>query len=267
MAISAKIVKELRDKTGAGMMDCKKALVEADGDMAKAVDFLRKSGIAKAEKKAARAVKEGKVYASISEDKKTAALVEVMCETDFVATNDIFIDFVDGVAKTAAVVDGEGDVLDAVMDAKGDDLTEMIAKIGENMKILRAFKWTTEGQFGEYMHMGGRIGVLVDVDGEVDAEQLVDLGMHIAAFNPPYVRPEDVPAEMIEKEKEIATAQLAGKPAEMIEKILVGKINKWYKEVCLVKQPWVKDDKSNFEKVAPKASVKRFLRWELGSEL
>ncbi|UDQ97296.1 translation elongation factor Ts [Lentisphaerota bacterium WC36G] len=267
MAISAKEVKELRDKTGAGMMDCKKALVAADGDLEKALENLRKAGIAKAEKKASRAVKEGKVFAKISDDKKTAVLVEVMCETDFVATNDIFGNFVDGIADAALAQNAEGCVIDAVLEAKDAELKDMIAKIGENMKILRAYKWTTEGQFVSYIHAGGKVGVLVDVEGEADAEFLNMLGMHIAAFNPPYVRPEDVPAEMIEKEKEIATAQLAGKPAEMIEKILVGKINKWYTEVCLVKQAWIKDDKMAVEKVAPKANIKRFLRWELGSEL
>ena len=267
MAISAKEVKKLRDKTGAGMMDCKKALVAADGNIEKALENLRKAGIAKAEKKASRAVKEGKVFVKISADKKSAALVEVMCETDFVATNDIFGNFVDGVANVALENDAEGDVLAAVLEAKDAELKDMIAKIGENMKILRAYKWITEGQFASYIHGGGKVGVLVDVEGEADAEFLSMLGMHIAAFNPPYVRPEEISPEAVEKEKEIATAQLAGKPAEMIEKILVGKINKWYKEVCLVKQTWIKDDKSSVEKVAGKAIIKRFLRWELGSEL
>ena len=135
------------------------------------------------------------------------------------------------------------------------------------MQLRRALKWKTSAKVGSYLHMGGRIGVMVEVGGEIADDILADLCMHITAFNPQFIAPEDISAEVIAKEKEIATAQLAGKPAEMIEKILVGKINKWYKEVCVIKQPWLKDEKSCFAKVAPKAEIKRFIRWQVGEEL
>ena len=265
MAISASVVKKLRDQTGAGMMDCKKALVKTDGDLEKALDELRKSGIAKAEKKSGRATKEGKILTSIIDGK--GAMTEVLCETDFAATNEKFVDFVTEVATRALDLDCDGDVSDAVQTAENDALVNMIAIIGENMQIRRVTKWNTNGKIASYLHQGGRIGVMVDVEGEFDDAFLTDLCMHIAAFNPEYVCPEAISAEAIAKEKEIATAQMQGKPAEIIDKIVMGKINKWYKEVCLTRQPWIKDDKSCMDKVAPKATVKRFIRWSIGEEL
>lgn len=265
MAISASMVKDLRDKTGAGMMDCKKALVEAGGDMEKAIDVLRKSGIAKAEKKSGRAVKEGKIITCIEGGK--GAMVEVLCETDFVATNEKFIDYISGVAKRTLAVEGNGCVSEKVQESEKDGLVSMIATIGENMQIRRVAKWETAGKIASYLHMGGRIGVMVDVEGECDEQFLNDLCMHIAAFRPEYICPDCVSAEVIQKEREIASAQMAGKPADIIDKIVNGKINKWYSEVCLVRQPWIKDDKSCMEKVNPKVKVNRFLRWEIGEEL
>ncbi|MCF6174192.1 MAG: translation elongation factor Ts [Victivallaceae bacterium] len=265
MAISASVVKQLRDKTGAGMMDCKNALVKADGDLEKALDELRKSGIAKAEKKSGRTTKEGKILTSIIDGK--GAMAEVLCETDFAATNEKFVKFVTDVATRALDIDCDGDVSETVQAAENDALVNMIAIIGENMQIRRIEKWNTNGKIASYLHQGGRIGVMVDVEGECDAEFLNDLCMHIAAFNPEFVSPDAIPAEVIAKEKEIATAQMQGKPAEIIDKIVMGKINKWYKEVCLTKQPWIKDDKSSMDKVAPKATVKRFIRWSIGEEL
>jgi elongation factor Ts len=135
------------------------------------------------------------------------------------------------------------------------------------MQLRRAAKWKTSAKVGSYLHMGGRIGVMVEVDGEIADDIMADLCMHIAAFNPQYIDVDDIPAEAIEKEKEIAKAQMAGKPENIIENILVGKINKWYSEVCVTKQPWLKDDKSCFAKVAPKAQIKRFIRWQVGEEL
>lgn len=263
--ISATMVKDLRDKTGAGMMDCKRALAEANGDMEKAIDNLRKSGIAKAEKKASRATKEGRIISSIKGS--TGALVEVLCETDFVATNDKFNAFITGVADKALSVAGDGDVCEAVNAQEKDVLVSMIATIGENMQIRRAVKWESKGKIASYLHMGGRIAVMVDVEGEVSDELLSDLCMHIAAFSPAYIVPEDVPAEAIAKEKEIAAAQMAGKPADMIDKIVMGKINKWYSEVCVTRQPWIKDDKSCFSKIAPKATIRRFVRWAVADEI
>ncbi|MBN2642068.1 MAG: elongation factor Ts [Victivallales bacterium] len=265
MAITADMVKDLRDKTGAGMMDCKKALVAAEGDLEKAIENLRKSGIAKAEKKASRATKEGRITTAIEGGK--AAIVEVLCETDFVATNEKFNNFINGVAANALKIDGDGDIAVKVNENEKDLLVSMIATIGENMQIRRAEKWQSNGKIASYLHQGGRIVVMVDVEGEVGDDILSELCMHIAAFSPAYITPEGIPAEDIAKEKEIAAAQMAGKPAEMIDKIVGGKINKWYSEVCLVKQPWIKDDKTCFEKLAPKATIKRFVRWSIADEV
>jgi len=263
--ISAQIVKELRDKTDAGMMDCKKALVEAEGDMGKAVDLLRKAGIAKAEKKSGRATKEGKIVSFI--DGGTGVMIEALCETDFVATNEKFIEFVNGVAKKAAALSEDGCVSEQVAEAEKDGLTKLIATIGENMQLRRAVRWSSNGKCASYLHMGGRIGVMVDVEGDVEDAVLTDLCMHIAAFKPEYVAPENIPAEVIAKEKEIAAGQVEGKPAEIMEKIVTGKISKWYKEVCVNKQPWIRDDKMSVEKANPGMTIKRFLRWEIGEVL
>ena len=263
--ITAKMVKDLRDKTDAGMMDCKKALVEADGDMEKAVDILRKSGMAKAAKKSGRGVKEGKVGSKI--DGKVGAMVEVLCETDFVATNDKFKDYVESTVAKVAGLGADGDISAEVAESEKEGLTAMIATIGENMAIRRAVRWESAGKCASYLHMGGRIGVLVDVEGCDDDAVLTDLCMHIAAFKPSYVAPEDIPAELDAKEREIAAGQVEGKPAEIIDKIVNGKIAKWYNEVCLMKQPWVRDDKQSVEKANPGMVVKRFLRWEVGEEI
>jgi elongation factor Ts len=264
--ITAKMVKALRDKTDAGMMDCKKALVEADGDMSAAVDVLRKSGIAKAEKKSGRATKEGKIVSAISGG--TGVLIEALCETDFVATNDKFIEYVNGVAAKVADMSGEGDLSETVSEMEKDSLTKLIATIGENMQLRRALRWESNGKCASYLHMGGKIGVMVDIEGDVaDEETLSSLCMHIAAFKPDYVSPENIPAETIAKEKEIAAGQVEGKPAEIIDKIVMGKINKWYKEVCLTRQPWIRDDKQSVEKANPGLTIKRFVRWEIGEEL
>jgi elongation factor Ts len=263
--ISAAMVKELRDKTGAGMMDCKRALVETDGDMETAIDELRKSGIAKAEKKAGRAVKEGKIIALIDGGK--AVMVEVLCETDFVGTNEKFINFVNGVAERAIAIEVDGCISEQVQANENEVLTSMIATIGENMQLRRAVRWETTGTLASYMHMGGRIGVLVDVEGEADETFLNELCMHIAAFNPAYIAPCDIPEDVVAREKEVAAGMVAGKPENMIEKIVMGKINKWYKETCLVNQAWIKDDKSSLSKLKPNLKVKRFLRWEMGAAI
>ena len=264
--ITAKIVKELRDKTGAGMMDCKKALVEADGDLSAAVDVLRKSGIAKAEKKSGRATKEGKIVSALSGT--TGVLIEALCETDFVATNDKFVEYINGVAAKVIDMPKEGDLSSEVAEMEKDELTDMIAKIGENMQLRRTLRWESKGKCASYLHMGGRIGVMIDVEGDIpDEETLSSLCMHIAAFKPDFVSPEDIPAEIIAKEKEIAAGQVAGKPAEILDKIVMGKINKWYKEVCLLKQPWIRDDKQSVEKANSGLIIKRFVRWEIGEEL
>lgn len=266
--ISADMVKDLRDKTGAGMMDCKRALTAANGDMDLAIENLRKSGVAKAEKKVGRATNNGKVLSAI--DGKAAALVEVLCETDFAANTDKFINFVNGIAAAAAKLGKNGDVAELVNQNEIANLTEKIATIGENMQIRRVVNWQTAGALASYHHMGGRVSVMIDVEGETDPEVLNDICLHIAAFKPSFITPSDVPAEVIAKEKEIALAadpKLVGKPAEMIEKILVGKINKYFGEVCLMNQPWIRDDKTTLAKFKPNLKVKRFIRWEVGEEI
>lgn len=263
--ISADIVKQLRDKTGAGMMDCKRALTEAGGDMEKAIEVLRKNGAAKAEKKTGRATNQGKIVAVVEGNK--GAIVEVLCETDFAANTDKFKELVDEVAAKALTVAGEGDVTEAVNEACKEILVAKIATIGENMQIRRVVKWETNGAVDSYLHMGGRVGVMVDVEGENDPEFLHSLCLHIAAFNPSFICSDCIPAEKIEAEKEIAKAQLAGKPANIMDKIVDGKIAKWFSEVCLVNQPWISDDKTCVAKLKPNAKIKRFVRWEVGEEL
>ena len=266
--ITAKMVSELREKTGAGMMDCKKALTAANGDMDLALENLRKSGIAKAEKKAGRSTNEGKVWTAIADGK--AVIVEMLCETDFAAKTPKFAGLVDSVVAAALEMDAEGDITEALNAKVEGVITSHIATIGENMQLRRAMKWNGVGtKFGGYHHMGGRVSVLVEVEGEASAEILNDICLHVAAFNPAYNTPADVPAEVVAKEKEIAAAadpKLAGKPAEMLEKILAGKINRFYSEVCLTNQPWVKDDKSTFAKLYPQLTIKRFARWAVGEE-
>ena len=264
--ITARMVKDLRDRTGAGMMDCKKALVASEGDFDQAIDHLRKSGIAKAAKKAARAANEGLVFAYVSSD--VGVLAEVLCETDFVARNDKFQQYAtDLVKRVATEGSGDGDVSDAVAEQEKDQLTELIARIGENIKVERVIRWETDGKLASYLHMGGRIGVLAEVKGDVDDDLLNDICMHIAAFSPPYISPDEVPEDVVQKEREIAAAQVEGKPEHIIGRIVDGKMNKWFTENCLTRQPWLRDDKTCLEKLAPTAKVVRFVRWEAGEDV
>jgi len=268
--ITAKMVSELREKTGAGMMDCKKALVAADGDMEKAVENLRKSGVAKAEKKSGRSTNQGRVWTSI--DGKDAAIVEVLCETDFAAKTDKFANLVKSIAAAAAKVSGEGDVTAAVNEAESAELTNHIATIGENMQIRRAVKWVSNGSsvFAGYHHMDGRITVMIEAENVKDPAILNDVCMHIAAFSPDYIDASQVPAEVIAKEKEIALAsdpKLAGKPANILDKILAGKVQRYFSEVCLMDQAWVKDDKTTLAKLCPGLKIKRMIRWAVGEEI
>ncbi|MCQ2378171.1 MAG: translation elongation factor Ts [Victivallaceae bacterium] len=267
--ITAKMVSELRDKTGAGMMDCKRALDAANGDMELAIENLRKAGIAKAEKKSGRSTNQGKVWTGVAEGK--AAIIELLCETDFAAKTGKFTDLVKDVVASALAQSGDGDIAEALNAAVKETLTSHIATIGENMQLRRAEKWEGTGNtFGFYHHMDGRVSVLVEAEGAADAALLTDVAMHIAAFNPRYVAPENIPADVIAKEKEIALAadpKLAGKPQQMLDKILDGKMNRFYSEVCLTRQPWFKDDKTTLAKLSPSLKVKRFVRWEVGEEL
>lgn len=294
MAISASMVKELRELTGAGMMDCKKALTNTDGDMDKAVDYLRENGLAKAEKKAGRIAAEGIVKTNISEDGKQAAIVEVNSETDFVAKNEKFQDFVGAVASQinasgAADIDAfmeEAWAADTSKTVK-EELAFMIATIGENMNIRRFEKVSCEnGLVVDYIHAGGKIGVLIaaetDNTGAEVTECLKNIAMQIAAMNPKYLSSEDVSEEYKEKEKEVLLAQAkndpanADKPDNIIEKMIIGRLNKELKEVCLTEQVYVKAENKEsvakyVESVAKAAgcSIKltKFVRFETGEGL
>jgi elongation factor Ts len=265
-AISASMVKELRERTGVGMMDCRKALEEAGGDMELAIEQLRKSGVAKAAKKVGRAAKEGRLVSLIRDG--TGVLAEVLCETDFVVKTNEFQSFSASVAEKALTsFPQDGDISVAFGEAIRGTLTDLIGKIGENMQVRRVLRWQTQGQLGTYLHMGGKIGVMVEVEGPADKALLSDICMHIAAFSPQYVGPEQVPAQVVAKEKEIAAAQVEGKPANIVDKIVAGKISKWYSDVCLLQQPWIRDDKTSLAKVAPQVTVKRFVRLQVGEAL
>ena len=256
--ISAKLVKELREKTGAGMMDCKRALKEANGDLSEAVDVLRKSGIAKAEKKSGRTAKEGVIATRITDN--GGAVIELLCETDFVAINDKFRAYADEILDKVIALDCDGDVSEKINEMEKENLISMIGTIGENMQIRRAARWN--GNCASYIHGGGRIGVMIEFEGDVTPT--ADICMHIAAFNPQYLCSKCIPEAIVAKEKEIHAAQLVGKPENMIDKIIIGKLAKWHKEVCLNDQPWVRDDKVSTSKANPNTKVKRFIRWQVG---
>jgi len=272
MAISAKTVKELRERTGAGMMDCKKALTETDGDMQKAIDWLREKGIAKAAKKAGRTAADGAVAAYVSKDGKTGVLLEINCETDFTANNENFR------ALEKQVIEYIADAKPADLDALNagiiggktvaDLVTEATATIGEKISIRRFVVYETAGKLTTYIHMGGKIGVLVEMTGGSD-ELGKDVAMQIAAANPMAVDRAGVDASELEHEKEILRKQALeeGKPAKIVERMVEGRINKFYKEVCLVEQEFVKSDPANKQTVKDilgKEKVLRFTRYQLG---
>ena len=265
-AISASMVKELRDRTGVGMMDCRKALEAAAGDLELAIEHLRKAGVAKAATKVGRAAKEGRLVSLIRDG--AGALAEILCETDFVAKTNEFQSFAAAVAEKAlSSSPADGDISAALAESIRAPLTELIGKIGENMQVRRVLRWNASGQLATYLHMGGKIGVMIEVEGPADKALLADICMHIAAFSPQFIAPANIPAAVIAKEKEIAAAQVEGKPANILEKIVAGKVSKWYADVCLMQQPWIRDDKTSLAKVAPQITVKRFVRWVVGEAL
>jgi elongation factor Ts len=272
MNISAEHVKQLRERTGAGMMECKKALVETNGDLEAAAEIMRKSGLAKADKKAARVAAEGRVGYAESSDGKSGVLVEVNCETDFVAREADFTAFAEAVAATAIRMGAPS--VDAVLAAAGPDgviLEErrraLIAKIGENITVRRLERISTGGVLGSYLH-GTRIGSVVALDGG-DAALARDLAMHVAAINPQCVDASGVPADQLAKEREILVAQASGegKPAAIIEKMVEGRIRKFLAEITLVGQPFVKDPDVTVEKLLKQAGAKvqSFVRLEVGA--
>ncbi len=271
--VTAALVKELREKTGAGMMDCKKVLTETDGDLEKATELLRERGIAKAAKKSGRIAAEGVVEAYVSKDGKVGAVVEVNSETDFVAKNEEFKQFVMDVAKQI-VKNNPKSVEDLLAEPSisvegktvNEVLIDKIAKIGENMTVRRFARFeTTNGLIEKYIHGDGKIAVLVNMENG-NKELAKDICMQIAAARPEYVSREQVPAERLEKEKEILKAQTMneGKPEAIAEKIVMGRINKFYEEVCLVDQEFVKDSSMKVSQVLKDAKVVEFARFEKG---
>lgn len=273
MEITAARVKELRERTGSGMMECKKALIDAQGDIDAAAELLRKSGAAKADKKAGRVAAEGRVAAAISQDGKQAAVVEVNCETDFVAKDANFARFAEAVAARAlehAPADLEA-LMGLPLQAGGSTTLntarqELIAKIGENVNVRRFARFQTTQRLGVYLH-GHRIGVLVELRGGGDA-LAKDVAMHIAASKPQYLNGTEVPPEVVAKEREILAAQSAGsgKPAEIVAKMVDGRLKKFLAEITLLGQPFVKDPEQTVEKLLKRANaeVLRFQRFEVG---
>ena len=278
---TAKDVVALREKTGAGMLDCKKALMATDGDMEKAIDFLREKGMATAAKKASRIAAEGIVAAKISGN--AGVLVEVNCETDFVAKGDQYVAFVNDVASYVANNDVKD--IETLQEEKKDDVIAATAKIGEKIAIRRFVKYVTEsGLVESYIHMGGKVGVLVELDGcnsDATRELAHDIALQIAAAKPLYLIPSEVPQEVLDHEKDILVAQikndpkLANKPQQIIDRMVDGKIGKYYDENCLLMQAFVKDPSLTIEKVVAdfnkkngvNVTVKRFTRFEMGEGL
>ncbi|UFJ42155.1 translation elongation factor Ts [Brevibacillus humidisoli] len=274
MAVSAQQVKELRERTGAGMMDCKKALEETNGDMEKAIDLLRERGIAKAAKKAGRVAAEGLTATAVSGN--AAAIVEVNCETDFVAKNPEFQSLVQEVAehvvtqRPASVEEameqpfkGSGEKLSQV-------ISEKVATIGENITLRRfaVLEKADNGVFGAYLHMGGKIGVLTVLDGTTDETLAKDLAMHAAAANPRFATRDEVSADEIEREREVLKNQALseGKPANIVEKMVEGRLSKYFEEYCLVEQPFVKDPDKKVSTLLKEAgaTLKSFVRYQVG---
>ena len=274
MMVTASLVKELREKTGAGMMDCKKVLTETDGDMEKAIELLRERGIAKAAKKSGRVAAEGLVEAYVSEDGKIGAVVEVNSETDFVAKNEEFKTFVMNVAKQ--IVEKSPKTVEELLAQESIEvpgktvnevLVEKIATIGENMNIRRFERFESEGLVEKYIHGDGKIAVLVNMKKGTN-EVAKDICMQIAAARPEYLNEQSVPAERVEKEKEILKAQTMneGKPEAIAEKIVQGRIGKFFGEICLVDQAFVKDPNKKVSQVLKEndAEVVEFARFEKG---
>jgi len=270
MAVTAAMVKELRERTGAGMMECKKALVETSGDMEAAVEHLRKSGLAQADKKASRVAAEGKIALAVSGDGKQAVMVEVNCETDFVARDENFLSFADAAAANA-LSENPADLEALLNTSIGAETLEqarqaLVTKIGENVQVRRFVSVSTDGTIGAYVH-GGKIGVLVETAGG-DETLARDLAMHVAALNPEYVSADDVPGDIIAREKDILVAQAesSGKPAEIIEKMVSGRLRKHLSGITLLGQPFVKDGDLTVGKLLDQnsASVSMFERLAVG---
>ncbi|MHB8148942.1 MAG: translation elongation factor Ts [Desulfobulbia bacterium] len=289
MNITSQMVKELRDKTNAGMMDCKKALTETSGDMEKAIDLLRQKGLAVAQKRAGRATSEGLVETYIQADGKMGVMVEVNCETDFVAKSDAFIDFAKNV--TMQVAEGTATTTDELLGQKfvknpaltiQDMLNEMVAKLGENSGVKRFVKFN-EGLVETYIHAGGKLGVMVELACDTDAvaknadfsEFAKNICMHVAAANPVSISRDEVPADLAERERNIFIQQAidSGKPANIAEKMVGGKMDRFFAESCLLEQKFVKNPDISIQdltkeiaaKIGANISIKRFARFQVGA--
>ena len=263
--ITAAMVKELRDSTGLGMMDCKNALEENSGDIAAATDWLRTKGLATAEKKSGRATKEGLVAIKIADDNKSAAIIEVQCETDFCARNEEFQKMVASVLEMAFATpnDGKIDPTDNISEC----VQETLSRIGENMNYTKGMKISGD-QIGSYMHHNNKVGVIVALKGSVDGDTLTGLSQHIAFANPMGITTDDIPGEIVTKEREIAKQQAieSGKPIEIAEKMVEGKIRKFLAERALVEQQYVKDDKKKIKEILGDAQIIAFARFAVGGE-
>ncbi|MFH0952880.1 MAG: translation elongation factor Ts [Verrucomicrobiota bacterium] len=276
--ISATLVKELREETNVGMMECKKALVEAGGDKNAAMRILRERGLAVAGKKASRTAKEGQVASDIAQGGKLGVMVEINCETDFVARNAIFQAFLKTVAEKAKTVKGD------LGEAMKDEVTAKIQEIGENIIVRRFVRYELQGPgiVASYIHLGGKVGVLLEVgcereettQNEIFREAVKDITLHIAACNPQYLERKDVPEQIVQAEREIYAKQVQNKPANIIDKIVTGKMGKFYELVCLVEQGFVKDPEQSVtellaaksKELGDKLAIRRFARYQVGMQ-
>ena len=270
MAIDTKSISDLREKTGAGIVECKKALEESAGDIEKAIEVLRKKGIAKAAKRGERETREGVIKVATNKASNIGFIVELGAETDFVVRNDKFQNFGNSVMEL--IIKNEPDNLESLLDLKMADghtvkenFDTLSGVIGEKMEIKRYGKITSQGTVVGYSHLAGKIGVLVALDKSGAAELGHDIAMQIAAANPKYISPDQVPAEEIAKEKEIYAEQLKkeGKPDNMIEKIMAGKVNKYLEEICLIKQEYIKDDEKKVEDILNGVKIEKFVMYSL----
>lgn len=268
--ITASQVKELRERTGVGLMECKKALAENNGDIDQSIQYLREKGLSKAAKKAERSTNEGKVTIQVSADQKKAVILEVNCETDFVANNEDFVSFGQKIANT--ILDQNIESLDALeatsIDGKNlSELTgEYVLKLGENIKV-KQFQTISAEFVSSYTHMTGKMGAVIAFSGTVEEETGNDIAMHTAAVNPPFLNKDQVSEADLENEKNILKTQAEneGKPADVVEKIVMGKINKFYKENCLLEQAFVKDDKKAVKDLLSNGvTITEFVRYQLG---
>lgn len=276
MEITASMVKELRDATSVSMMECKRALQEANGDKEQAFKLLRERGMAVAAKKADRVAKDGKIAAKVSDDGKAGVMIEINCETDFVTRNEVFQKFVVEMTDKALACSGN-----PAEEFKAD-IVAKVAEIGENIVLRKSEKYVVEGTgaIGSYIHLGGKVGVLVEfafgntetVSSDTFKELALDVCLQIAAARPAALNREGVPVQIVEDEKALFAKQVEGKPANIVEGILKGKLNKFYSQICLVEQPFVKDDKISItqlleaksKEIGDTITIKRYTRWQLG---